>query len=209
MESTIRTAFKPDLSAIVKCHLEAFPGFFLSVMGPLFLRKYYGIYLDYDKGIVLVAEFEGQLLGFVAGFQDPASYYAKMRDNRLSLGLAALAALWRHPTAIRRALFNRRRIQSESSTNATTDEDARIGMLAVDPSAQGGGIGRKLVEEFIAVAKSRGVHRIDLTTDAVGNDSVNAFYQRIGFQIIDTFLSGPTRQMHRYEYIIETEESNP
>jgi len=194
---------------MVKCHLDAFPGFFLSAMGPRFLRRYYGIYLEYSKGIVLVAESERQLVGFIAGFQDPASYYAKMSESRFSLGLAAVVALFGRPTAIRRALFNQRRVQSESSTHATTDEDARIGMLAVHPSAQGGGIGRKLVEEFIAVAKSRGVHRIDLTTDAVGNDSVNAFYQRIGFQIIDTFLSGPTRQMHRYEYIIETEESNP
>lgn len=78
MESTIRTAAKSDVSAIVSCHLNAFPGFFLSAMGPRFLRKYYGFYSDYDKGIVLVAEYEGQLLGFIAGFQDPASYYGKI-----------------------------------------------------------------------------------------------------------------------------------
>lgn len=60
---------------------------------------------------------------------------------------------------------------------------AMIMSLGMDPSAQGRGMGRALVEAFLAKAGHRGAMRVDLTTDKVDNEVANVFYARLGFRV--------------------------
>jgi ribosomal protein S18 acetylase RimI-like enzyme len=81
-----------------------------------------------------------------------------------------------------------------------TKEEVEIKNIAVREDKQGHGIGKKLLQEAIKVAKSNGYERIEIGT---GNSSIGqlALYQKCGFRISgviqDFFLQ------HYDEIIIE------
>ncbi len=54
--------------------------------------------------------------------------------------------------------------------------------LAVEPSAQGGGVGRALVEALIEEARSRGARRLTLRVFAA-NEVARRLYERCGFEV--------------------------
>lgn len=58
-------------------------------------------------------------------------------------------------------------------------DDAELLLLAVAPQAQGNGIGRKLLGQFIDDAKTKGASRIHLEVRD-GNDAIR-FYEAAGF----------------------------
>jgi hypothetical protein len=45
-----------DLDAVVAIHQEAFKGFFLTRMGPRFLRAYYNTVLDFGGRIAIIGQ---------------------------------------------------------------------------------------------------------------------------------------------------------
>ena len=73
--------------------------------------------------------------------------------------------------------------------------------IAVNPSAQGQGVGKLLTEAFLGEVKKRGVDQVNLTTDKLGNEVVNAFYLNFGFRLCSSFITAEGREMN--EYIID------
>jgi ribosomal protein S18 acetylase RimI-like enzyme len=71
--------------------------------------------------------------------------------------------------------------------------------LAVLPSHRHGGLGARLVEAFNQQSALRGATVVYLTTDAAGNDPVNHFYRRMGFNLVRTFETAEGRAMNEYE----------
>jgi ribosomal protein S18 acetylase RimI-like enzyme len=57
-------------------------------------------------------------------------------------------------------------LAARASVNALPDGVAELRMLAVDPAAQGRGVGRALVEAAIALARERGMSKLWLDTQA-------------------------------------------
>jgi ribosomal protein S18 acetylase RimI-like enzyme len=194
---TPRAARREDLPAIARVHDAAFAGFFLSEMGPPFVRAYYELVLAYDGGLVLAADVDGALRGFVAGFGDPASFYAYMSDRRSRLILPVVRGVLRRPGLLPRVLFNRRRVSAEAAGPSRADHFV-LSSIGVDPAAAGRGLGRELVAAFVAGAGERGGRTVSLTTDADDNEAVNAFYPKCGFALHRTFASGPGRRMNEY-----------
>ena len=62
-----------------------------------------------------------------------------------------------------------------------------LGMLAVDPVSQGGGLGQRLIAEAEALARGRSQRRMEMTV-IVQRTELIAWYQRRGYQ-----LTGETR----------------
>jgi hypothetical protein len=52
---------------MVEVHLQSFPHFFLTFLGSAFLAQLYSGIIADPSGIALVAEKDGQIVGFVAG----------------------------------------------------------------------------------------------------------------------------------------------
>ncbi len=194
---TLRAASERDLNAVVRVHQQAFKGFLMTLLGPRFLRGYYQCVLEYALPIFLTAEHEGQIVGFVAGFVNPPRFYRQLRQRKLSLALAAASYLIWRPHLWRRALNSLRRAENLSSSD---DEPtlAELASIGVSPLAQGTGVGRQLVQEFLQQARKQGVQEVVLTTDAHNNDAVNAFYQRLGFTCTRQFYHTPERLMNEY-----------
>jgi ribosomal protein S18 acetylase RimI-like enzyme len=70
--------------------------------------------------------------------------------------------------------------------------------IAVRPESAGKGIGKWLVEAFCKELANRGATAVCLTTDRDKNDQVNQFYQRLGFQLSQTFVTPEGRAMNEY-----------
>lgn len=197
----VRQAAAADLEQIVAVHAAAFPEFFLTSLGPAFLRAYYRAVLDFDAGCVLVAELGGRVAGFVAGFAEPCRFYAVFRRRPLTFASAILAGLLRRPWLIGHivgrvgSVLHRGR---DVRQHPAADTACELSSLAVDPRARRRGIGRRLVAAFVAEARGRGLDVVRLTTDARGNDPVNAFYAGLGFQLASR-CTGSSRPMNEYE----------
>ncbi|HWB85970.1 MAG TPA: GNAT family N-acetyltransferase [Bryobacteraceae bacterium] len=207
---SIREATPNDIPGIVTIHQKAFSNFFLTKLGSEFLRKYYSLVLNYRSGIILVSE--GQtvvsdsaglvsepqtvLHGFACGFVDPAEFYQLMWRTKLNFALPVLSALVLHPSLITKVLHGVQRIYTPSSEWPV--RSCELSSIAVTPETAGFGVGKILIRGFLTQARSMGARCVYLTTDADGNDAVNAFYLDVGFQHTRRFLQHEGRWMNEY-----------
>jgi len=196
----IQEAETADLPAIVRTHQAAFERFFLTQLGPAFLRGYYETVLEYQHGIVLVAVKDESVAGFVAGFIDPPGFYSLLRKKRLRMGLAALPWLIMHPANLVRALWNYRlMLDGLRKTGPNVVQVAELSSIAVRPDGQDVGTGKQLLGAFVDAARGSGAARVTLTTDAAGNDAANQFYGRAGFTLERVVRRPYGRILNEYE----------
>ena len=197
---TIRDARPDDLGAIVQVHLAAFhPGFTLSALGPGFLRKYYDLVLRFDQGILLVAEQEGQVVGFAAGFIDPKRFYEMMNAKKWRFALSIIKAAIRRPRLVLRVLPLLDRVLHPAQRSLATKAVAcELASIAVYPAASHQGIGRALVRAFLVGAQRGKATELYLTTDALDNARTNMFYRRLGFLCARCFSAPGHRLMNEY-----------
>jgi glycosyltransferase involved in cell wall biosynthesis/ribosomal protein S18 acetylase RimI-like enzyme len=192
----VRPATRDDLAGIVEIHQKAFSHYFLTRLGRKFLRRYYNLVLNYRSGILLVSEGEDGLQGFACGFVSPAEFYKFMWRARMTFALSLLFALVRHPSLIGKVISGVRRVQATALE--WPERSCELSSIAVAPRDGGNGFGKTLIEAFLDKAKSMEAHCVYLTTDADGNDAVNAFYRNAGFEHTRCFLQGGARWMNEY-----------
>jgi ribosomal protein S18 acetylase RimI-like enzyme len=192
----VTKAERGDLPGIVAVHRKTFRNSFLTDLGSSFLNRYYGLVLDYHRGILLVSRGRNGLEGFACGFVDPQSFYGLMRRNRWIFALPILAGVARQPGLASRILDNVHRVHKPLvEKSAGTCE---LSSIAVAPEASQKGIGTSLVKAFLKQAWEMGARRVYLDTDANDNVSANAFYQKAGFQLDICFEKSAGRWMNQY-----------
>jgi ribosomal protein S18 acetylase RimI-like enzyme len=200
----VRKATPADVSEIVAIHEKAFSNFFVTRLGPNFLREYYRLVLNYNAGIMLVSEGQDAgVSGFVCGFMDPVTFYRLMWHGKLGFALPVISALLRRPSLIHRVVSAIQRIQTPLEWPARTCE---LSSIAVEPEASHNGLGNALIRAFLACARSMNARCVYLTTDADGNEAVNEFYRGVGFQHTRRFLQREARWMN--EYVINDLEAD-
>lgn len=185
-----------DLDDVVMIHMTSFPGFFLSFLGPRFLREFYSAFLTDTTGMAFIAESSStaRILGVVVGPLKPQGFFKRLLLRRWpAFCLAAAGAVARRPAIAPRLL------RAVLYRGAAPDGPPRslLSSIAVTPESQGSGIGRALVNRWAEEARKRGSSACFLTTDAERNDGVNRFYQKLGWRIQDTFTT-QDRRMNRY-----------
>jgi ribosomal protein S18 acetylase RimI-like enzyme len=192
----IRKLSVSDVSQVVAVHLASFPGFFLSFLGTKFLSLFYSAICAAPEGIAFVyLNNSGITTAFVAGTSNPGGFYSRLlKRDWCKFATASLAAVLRRPSVVWRIL----RAITHPSGNPVGDDVAGLFSIGVLPELQGTGAGKQLVRTFLNEAKSRGCKRVFLTTDRDNNDSVNAFYTKLGFEIKRQYVTPEGRRMNEY-----------
>lgn len=195
--SVVRSMQPDDVASVVALHLGAFPSFFLTFLGPRFLRQLYLGIMDDPAGIAFLAEENGRCVGFVAGTSTPSRFYARLLRRKLfRFAFAAVVPVLRRPSIVRRLL----RAFSKPAEAATGANDrAELMSLAVASDSRKHGAGATLVGAFVDEARRRGCASVFLTTDAIANDSVNRFYEDLFFTRMRQFTTPEGRVMNEYE----------
>jgi ribosomal protein S18 acetylase RimI-like enzyme len=189
---------KKHLNSVVDVHLKAFPGFFLSFLGPRFLKEFYQSFIEDAAGIgfVTLEASSGNVVGVVVGPFIPSGYFKRLLKRKWwAFCLASFTAVLKKPSAIKR-LF--RAVFYRGQSPAHAEGLALLSSIAVSPDVQAKGIGAALVDAFIQEVRHRGGKGVFLTTDAENNDKVNRFYQKLGFSLESSYATPEGRKMNRY-----------
>jgi ribosomal protein S18 acetylase RimI-like enzyme len=185
------------LGRIVDVHIKAFPTFFLTFLGPSFLKEFYKSFI-YDQagiGFVAIDTANQTVLGAIVGPFVPDGYFKRLLKKRwYAFCLASMSAVLKKPTIIKR-LFRAVFYRGEAPSGPPR---ALLSSIAVSPQAQGQGIGQALVKRWVEEVENRGGTGCFLTTDAKDNESVNRFYQKLGWKIESTHTTREGRMMNRY-----------
>ena len=87
---------------------------------------------------------------------------------------------------------------TKKSDSVKDDEEyAELYSIGVSKSAQGKGIGKRLLTYSEKIMKENGVNRISLTTDFYNNESAIRFYHSVGYETFYEFVTYPNRKMYR------------
>lgn len=192
----IRLMRSSDVDAVIRVHLDGFPGFFLTFLGPAFLREFYTGICEDPSGIAIVYD-DDSILGFVVGTVEPSGFYKRLIQKRWwKFGLASLAPAIRKPRIVPRLL---RALTLPAKTANPGLKTGTLMSLAVTQNHQGNGVGKHLVLSYLEKSRERQVEIVNLTTDAIGNDTTNQFYQRMGFTLVKVFSTPEGRLMNEYK----------
>jgi ribosomal protein S18 acetylase RimI-like enzyme len=192
----IRKMTIQDVRQVVAVHLVSFKGFFLSFLGARFLFLFYAGICSAPEGIAFVYLNDRDLpAGFVAGTSNPGGFYSRLLKRQwLRFALASLVPVMKKPSIIGRV----GRAVFYPSSNPVGNDVAGLFSIGVLPELQGTGAGKLLVNAFLEEARKRGCSRVFLTTDRDGNEPVNHFYHKLGFEIEREYLTPEGRNMNEY-----------
>jgi len=201
----IRSMTQADLQEVVQVHLQSFPGFFLSFLGPKFLKELYAGIMSDNSGIAYVAVDNGRITGFVAGTDEPSGFYKRLLHKRWwRFGIASFSSVAKNPRILPRLLKAKNKIRESLPLQNT----GLLMSIAVLPDIQGKGVGHKLIAMFLLEASRRGLNRVFLETDRENNNTVNQFYLSHGFQLVRSYKTHEGREMIEYEIGISSKRSS-
>lgn len=193
------------ITTIAELHKRAFPTFFLTRLGVPFLRTLYTGYLeDKDSGII-VAEDEGKLIGFIAYSNDyPHFYKGLIKHHLFKFAFCSLGTAIRHPSFIKRLLG----AFKKSGSVVKIEKYVELASICVDPKVESKGVGTQMIDYLKSVVDFDTYAYINLETDAEGNDGVNKFYVKNGFNLQREFTTSEGRRMNEYSFRRENEYEN-
>ncbi len=211
-----------DLDTAVRLHREVLSAEFLSSCGDSFLRRYYRAWMDSPYGVALCAvDREDHVVGLLLGSLDPPYHYRSMvRTGGAGIVVRLAAQAVRHPTfgmdllrtrmirylralarMAKRSLVARFRPAGDSSQELEIgrpggEKIGEITHLLVDPSWQGGGIGRNLVTTMEKAARDGGIDALVLVTPP--DSPARQFYERLGWKGEGEVTSASQERFVRY-----------
>jgi len=185
----IRAVTHADLPAIARIHCAAFPRGALVALGPGAVERYYDWQLEGPHdAIAIVAEYGGAVSGYCFAGVHRGALSGFLRRHRAYL----LARVLMRPWLLGSPLFRQRlqagvmtqlkRRHTSPPTMPPKPPERHFGVLAiaVDPQAEGRGIGTLLMQESERVARERHFPVVALTVEP-GNERAVRFYERLGF----------------------------
>ena len=185
------------IDTIARLHQKAFPSFFLTQLGLMFLRTLYKGYLDDEASGIIVAEETGTIKGFIAYSNDyPRFYRGLIKHKIIQFAWCSFLAVIRHPSFAKR-LFG---AFKKSESVEKTERYVELASICTDPAAEGQGIGTALIDHLKSVVDFDEYAYINLETDAENNEKANRFYLKNGFQKEREYITAEGRKMIEYRY---------
>jgi ribosomal protein S18 acetylase RimI-like enzyme len=185
------------LNDIVEIHMDAFPGFFLTLLGRSFLTELYRGFIVSDSAVMLVSiDQKGNVLGFAAGTANPQLFFKNLRNTRFIFFLfASMKALLLNPFIVTKKLISAVFYKGDRSNEIMGA--ALLSSIGVRPRCSGEGVGSSLLNNFENYLSKRNVSSVYLMTDKEGNENVLKFYTLHGYKIESSMKKSDGRLMCR------------
>jgi ribosomal protein S18 acetylase RimI-like enzyme len=197
MNSTIancRPARTEDVSQVADVHSAAFPGFFLTTLGPGFLRTMYRAFISNVGGVFVINEQNNRLDGFAVGILKSAGKDRNLAVRFLPQFIAALVpGLIRNPVKVMRRVATQ--FFSVGEEPEVPNNSVILRSIGVLPDAKGSGVASRLLDEFERLSRAKGATSVALTTDALDNERAVGFYRKHGYHIAQEFSQDKNRKM--------------
>jgi GNAT superfamily N-acetyltransferase len=193
----VRAAALSDVDSVVRIHMQAFDGFFLTSLGSRFLKRFYSGLASDERVVFQIAESARGACGFAVGPLRPRSFFRMLLVKQgVGFALDATGALLRHPLKVGRKLLGALRYRGEGPP--VVREAALLSSLGVLAEARGTGVSGLLIEAFCREAARGAATHVYLTTDRDENAAVNRFYLKHGFVLESSLVRPDGRVMNRY-----------
>lgn len=193
----VKSEEKELINDIVTIHLNTFTGFFLTFMGKGFLNQMYRSYCDHGESGLLVAEYDGKTVGFLAYSENFSGLYKYMIKTRLiPFGWYSVGAFFRRPSAFLHII----KAFLKPSEAKRKEKYVELSSIGVDPTIKSKGVGSFLIDELKKIVDFRKFAYITLETDAVNNDGAIYFYEKNGFVRERMYENNEGRKMYEYRY---------
>ena len=183
-----------DVPSVVHVHIAAFPGFFLTSLGPAFLRTMYRAFLSNAGGVFVVARANQDVQGFAVGVLESTG-----KDRALALRylpqflISVIPGFIKNPIKVSRRILSQFFAVGEQIT--IPDDAAVLRSIGILPDARGTGIAGDLLREFERCSFIKGARSVALTTDALDNARAITFYQKNGYEVAQEFMQDKNRRM--------------
>lgn len=187
----VRPLHADEVDVLVALHRDALGHGFLTQLGPRFLRAYESTFLDSPHAVALVATVQDVPVGVLTGMLKRRSHVRwVLRHRGIRLALLGMAGLLGRPRLALRFARTRlsrysgawRRHRSPTGTSRPVGADlAVLSHVVVLPGARGWGVGRQLVQAFVASAAESGASQLKLETRRE-EDGAGGFYDRLGWR---------------------------
>jgi ribosomal protein S18 acetylase RimI-like enzyme len=172
---SVRRAGEPDAGRLAQLHADRITEGFLPTLGPAFLTRLYRRVVRSHGAFAFVEDEDGRVVGFAAAAVDTGHLFREflVRDG-LAAGLAATPRLLRSWRRILETLrYPSRQVEQDLPS-------AEILAVAVDESAGGRGVGRRVVDAATRELAARGVTAVKVVTSADNAASLR-MYAASGF----------------------------
>jgi ribosomal protein S18 acetylase RimI-like enzyme len=186
----VTQASEVHIPGMAKCHIESFPGRFMTEMGYHWLCALYRFFIKHHRSICRVAlDTDGKVVGLAVG-GDP-----NIREEFLGPALVRYPHLlfWKFLSKrlVRRVLLQElaRKLHRKHTAASSRDTKApRTGIrsgnllsICVLPDCEGTGVGGRLIESFQLACKTEGYNHLTLSVLKQNNRAVT-FYKKHGWR---------------------------
>ena len=197
ISSCINVSNEFYLNDVVEIHMEAFPGFFLTLLGKAFLTELYRGFIVSDSAVLLVnIDHDGSVQGFAAGAINPQLFFSNLRNTQfLSFLCASTKALLLNPIAVSKKLLAA--VFYNGDTSNEIKGAALLSSIGVRRNSSGNGVGSTLLKCFENYLSINETSQVYLMTDKKGNDNVLEFYKKRGYEVESTIKKSDGRFMCR------------
>lgn len=185
----VRDVVPADLPDVARLHLQAFPDSVLGDLGEEAVRRSYQWQLDGPHDLTaLVATVDATTMGFLFGgvFRGSTIGFVKSQRWFLARRVATHPRIllrgvgWNRLVLGARLLVRRTPPGRSEAPEAVPRRSSGVLAIAVDPAAQGQGLGRALIAEAARRAVAQGFESMHLTVHPT-NTAAISFYRGLGW----------------------------
>ena len=180
----IRKLQHSHIEDVVSIHLQCFPGSNSSLLGPNFLRSYYGGAVESENTIAMVLLNDKNVVGFIFGGVNKKIHSREIvRRSLFKFALALLRSLLKAPI---RSLKNVSSYIIHYLSPLKIDpyyqkETSTLDSIALLEEFRGKGMADILLREFLLELKSRGIKQCRLGVLS-SNKAARTFYEKHNFK---------------------------
>lgn len=195
---SVIVAEERHLDEMVQCHIKAFPGEFMTLIGARFIKDFYKFHMSHEDGIVFVAlGSSGKVVGLVAGGKpELREQFSRRRVPLYVLDIAfsaitsnyARRRLLQHMCSAIKKILTKLGLTADNAVKVEPLPDppgtwSSLLSICTDPEFCDRGVGKLLMQTFRAESMARGYKTMRLSVHPDNNAAI-ALYKRCGWKII-------------------------